>query len=161
MSNTVFSKDYGLESQRTIKYRPTKLIFREYDKKMINFCPGVKYWNLILENYHEWERLKPRLDPTTGRPITLNGVPQKDNHYTDDDINELQMTDRIAVSTYVQGNGPETDTYTDEDTAYEIRAALSEHFENIGLTELVGKFYEVVKLKEMNVLMNGSVTCYI
>jgi hypothetical protein len=73
-----------------------------------------------------------------------------DNHYTDDEINELQMTDRIAASTYVQGNGPETDTYTDEETAYEIRAALRERFENIntlGLTELVAKFYEVVKLK--------------
>jgi hypothetical protein len=60
------SKDYGLESQRTIKYRPTKMAFREYDKKMINFRPGLKYWNIILENYHEWEKLKPRLDPTTG-----------------------------------------------------------------------------------------------
>jgi hypothetical protein len=62
MSNTVSSKDYGLESQRTIRYRPTTMPFREYDKKMINFRPGHKYWNLILENYHEWERLKPRLD---------------------------------------------------------------------------------------------------
>jgi hypothetical protein len=52
------------------------------------------------------ERLKPRLDLVAGRPITLNGVPQMDNYYTDDEINELQMTDRIAVSTYVQGNGP-------------------------------------------------------
>jgi hypothetical protein len=39
------------------------MTFREYDKKMINFCPGLKYWSLILENYHEWEKLKPRLDP--------------------------------------------------------------------------------------------------
>jgi hypothetical protein len=77
-------------------------------------------------------------------------VPQMDNHYTDDEINELQMTDRITVSTYVQGNGPETDTYTDKETAFEIRAALRECFENIntlGLTELVAKVYEVVKLK--------------
>jgi hypothetical protein len=66
MSNTVSSKDYGLESQRTIKYRPTKMSFRAYYKKMINFRPGLKYWNLNLENYHEWERLKPRLDPLTG-----------------------------------------------------------------------------------------------
>jgi hypothetical protein len=36
-----------------------------------------------------------------------------DNHYTDDEINEIQMTDRIAVSTYVQGNEPETESYTD------------------------------------------------
>jgi hypothetical protein len=89
------------------------------------------------------------LEPITGRPIALNGVPQMDNHYTDE-INELQMTDSIAVSTYVQGNGPATDTYTDKETAYEIRAALRERFENIntlGLTELVAKFYDVVKLK--------------
>jgi hypothetical protein len=60
------------------------------------------------------------------------------------------MTDRIAVSTYVQGHGPETETYTDKETAYEIRIALRERFENIytiGLTELVVKFYEVVKVK--------------
>jgi hypothetical protein len=68
------------------------------------------------------------------------------SHYTDDEINELQMTD----STYVQINGPETDTYTEKETAYEIRAALRESFENIktlGLKELVAKFYDVVKLK--------------
>jgi hypothetical protein len=73
-----------------------------------------------------------------------------DNHYTDDEINELQMTDRIAVRPYVQGNGPETDTCTDKETAYEIREALREHYENmnpLGLTELVAKFYDVVKLK--------------
>jgi hypothetical protein len=60
------------------------------------------------------------------------------------------MTDRIAVSTYVQGNGPETETYTDKETAYKIRMALRERFENIntmGLTELVAKFYDVVKNK--------------
>jgi hypothetical protein len=61
------------------------------------------------------------------------------------------MTDSIAVSTYVQGNGPETETYTDKETAYEIRQALREKFENIntmGLTELVAKFYDVIKVKE-------------
>jgi hypothetical protein len=65
---------------------------------MINLHLGLKYWNLISENYHEWEKLKPISDPITGKPITLNGVPQLDNHYTDDEINELQMTDKIAVS---------------------------------------------------------------
>jgi hypothetical protein len=64
--------------------------------------------------------------------------PQMDNHYTGDEINELHMPDRIAVSTYVQGNGPETDTYTDKETAYEIRAAPREcflehyHFNRVG-----------------------------
>jgi hypothetical protein len=75
MSNTVSSKGYGMESQRTIRYRPTKMTFREYDKRMINISQGLKYWNLIIENYHEWEKLKPRLDPITGQLITLNGVP--------------------------------------------------------------------------------------
>jgi hypothetical protein len=58
------------------------------------------------------------------------------------------LTDRIAVSTYVQGNGPETDVYTDKPTAYEIRIALRDRFENInpmGLTELMGRFFDVVK----------------
>jgi hypothetical protein len=92
--------------------------------------------------------VKTKIGPITGRPITLNRVPQTDHHYTYDEINELQMTDRIAVSTYVQGNEPETDTYTDKETVYEIRAALRERFENsntLRLTELVAKFYEVVK----------------
>jgi hypothetical protein len=34
------------------------------------------------------------------------------DYYTKDEIEELKTTDRIAVSTYVQGNGPETDAYT-------------------------------------------------
>jgi hypothetical protein len=60
------------------------------------------------------------------------------------------MTDRIATSAYVQGNGPKTETYTDKETAYKIRNALRERFENInimGLTELVAKFYDLVKKK--------------
>jgi hypothetical protein len=85
-----------------------------------------------------------------GLPIYVNGVKQTTNHYTPDEQEELLMTDRIAVSTYVLGNGPETETYTDRETAYEIRIALRERFENIntmGLTELVAKFYKVVKVK--------------
>jgi hypothetical protein len=28
---------------------------REYDKKMRNFCPGLKYWQLVLNNdSNEW-----------------------------------------------------------------------------------------------------------
>jgi hypothetical protein len=60
------------------------------------------------------------------------------------------MTDRIAVSTYIQGNGSETESYTDKETAYEIMTSLRERFENIntmGLTELVAKFYDGVKNK--------------
>jgi hypothetical protein len=72
------------------------------------------------------------------------------HHYTPDEQEELKMTDRISVSTYIQGNGPETETYADQETAYEIRIALREKFENINtmcLTELVAKFYEVIKVK--------------
>jgi hypothetical protein len=39
-------------------------------------------------------------------PIYVNGVKQTIDHYTPDEQEELKMTDRIAVSTYVQGNGP-------------------------------------------------------
>jgi hypothetical protein len=43
------------------------------------------------------------------------------DHYTTDEQEEFRMTDRIAVSTYVQGNGPEKETCTDKETAHEIR----------------------------------------
>jgi hypothetical protein len=72
------------------------------------------------------------------------------DYYTTDKQEELKMTDRMAVNMYVQGNGPETETYTDKETAYEIREALIERFENIntmGITELVAKLYDVVKVE--------------
>jgi hypothetical protein len=68
MMSNIAGKDYGLESQRTIRYRPTKMTFREYDKKMMNFCPGLKYWQLVLNNYHEWDKQDPVLD-SRGLPI--------------------------------------------------------------------------------------------
>jgi hypothetical protein len=117
------------------------MTFREYDKKMLNFCPGFKYWRTVLENKNEWDRQKPT---AIGGNIILV------DYYTKDEIEELKTTDRIAVSTYVQVNGPETDAYTEKSTAYEIRMALRERFENIntmGLTELTSRFYEVVKNK--------------
>jgi hypothetical protein len=80
MSNTVSSRHYGLESQRAIRCRPTNITFRD-----------------------EWERWKPRLDQVIGLPMSVNGIPLMDKHCTDDEINELKMTDRIAVSTYIQG----------------------------------------------------------
>jgi hypothetical protein len=46
----------------------------------------------------------------------VNGIKQTKDHYTPDEQDELKMTDRIALSTYVQGNGPETETYTDMET---------------------------------------------
>jgi hypothetical protein len=164
MSNNTLSKDDGLESQRTIRYRPTKTIryrptkmtFREYDKKI---RPGLKYCHQVLDNYHEWEKKDPVLD-SRKLPTYVNGIKQTIDHYTPD---EQEMTDRIAVSTYVQGNGPETETYTERVTEHDIRQALRERFESIntmGLTEVVVKVYDVVKVKGISVQMNGSVTCY-
>jgi hypothetical protein len=83
MSKNTSSKDYGLESQRTIRYRPTKMTFREYDKKIINFRPGLKYWHQVLEHYHEWEKQDPVLD-SRGFPIYVNGIKQTKDHYTPD-----------------------------------------------------------------------------
>jgi hypothetical protein len=74
LSNTVSSNDYGLESQRTIRYRPKKMTFREYDKKMLNFFPGLKYWRTVLENKNEWDRQKPT---SIGGNITLWIIIQK------------------------------------------------------------------------------------
>jgi hypothetical protein len=52
-----------------------------------------------------------------GLPTYVNAIKQTKDHYTPDEQEELQMADRIAVSTYVQGNVPETETYTDRETA--------------------------------------------
>jgi hypothetical protein len=74
---------------------------------------------------HKWERKDPVLD-TRGLPLYVNETKQSVDHYTPDEQEQLKMTDRISVSTYIQGNGPETETYTDQETAYEIRIALRE-----------------------------------
>jgi hypothetical protein len=106
--------------------------------------------------------LVPELD-ANGVQVLINGVPNMIDKYTATEKDELQLTDRIAVSTYVQGNGPESDVYTGKPTAYEIRMALRERFENIntiGLTELTARFYDVVKKKVRNVQMHGLVICY-
>jgi hypothetical protein len=107
MTSNISSKDYGLESQRTMKYRPTKMTFGEYDKKMMNFRPALRFWRLVLSNWHEWDKQDPVL--SRGLPVYVNGSKQTLDHYTTDEQEELKMTDRIAVSTYVQGNGPETE----------------------------------------------------
>jgi hypothetical protein len=67
---------------------------------MMNFCPGLKYWRLVLSNYHEWDKQQPLLD-SRGLPVYVNGVKQTTDHYTPDEQEDLKMTDRIAVSTYV------------------------------------------------------------
>jgi hypothetical protein len=86
MSGNTSSKDYGLESQRTIRYRPrpTRMTFREYDKKILNFRPGLKYWHKVLDNYREWERKDPILD-SSGLPTYVNRIKQVKDHYTPDE----------------------------------------------------------------------------
>jgi hypothetical protein len=104
----------------------------------------------VLNNDHEWNRHDPVLSTARGLPVYVNGIKQTVDHYNPDEREEFKMTDRIAMSTYVQGNGSETETYTDTETANKIRIALRERFENINtmeLTELVAKFYDVVKVK--------------
>jgi hypothetical protein len=136
MTSNMSGKYYGLESQRTIRYRPSKMTFREYDKKMMNFCLGLTYWPLVFNNGHKWDRQDPVLDSKV-LPKYVNGFKQTTDHYTPDEREELKMTDRIAVCTYVQGNGPETETYTDTETAYEIRIALKERLGNINTMGLI------------------------
>jgi hypothetical protein len=79
MMSNISNKDYGLEGQRTIKYRPAKMTFREYDKKIMNFRPGLRYWRLVLSNEHEWDRQDPVL--SRGLPVSVNGIKKTVDHY--------------------------------------------------------------------------------
>jgi hypothetical protein len=101
-------KEPGLESQRTVTYRPSTMSFKEHDKKMRSFRTDLQYWEDILTKEKEWERVDAN----------------KSLVYTADQIKEFQATDRIARSVYVLGNRGPTDVYTNQDTAYEIREAL-------------------------------------
>jgi hypothetical protein len=76
------------------------MTYREYDKKMMNFCPGLKYWHLVLDNYHELERQKPLLD-SSGLPTYVNGVKQMVDHYTTDEQEEFRMTEGQDSSKHV------------------------------------------------------------
>jgi hypothetical protein len=125
-----------MESQKTIRYRPKTMSFREYDKKILSFRPGLKYWKEVLENSYEWHKLVPELDANEVQ-VLVNGVPNMIDKYTVTEKDELQSKDKMAKSTYVQGNGPETDVYTDKPTAYEIRMALRDRFENINTMGLI------------------------
>jgi hypothetical protein len=84
MMSNIAGKDYRLESQSTIKYKPTRMKFREYDKKMMKFCPGLKYWQLVLDSDHEWNRQDPVLD-SRGLPVYMNVIKQTVDHYTPDE----------------------------------------------------------------------------
>ena len=128
-------KDPGIESQRTVTYKPSSMSCKEYDKKMRSFRPDLQYWEDVLTKEKEWEKKDAN----------------NTNVYTADDVKSLQATDRIARSVYVLGNGGTTDVYTNYDTAYEIREALRARYENTeqwGLTTLTEKFNEVVRANQ-------------
>jgi hypothetical protein len=96
--------------------------FKEYDKKMRSFRK-------------KWERVDAN----------------KALVYTADQIKKFKATDRIAHSVYVLGNGEPTDVYTTQDTAYELREALQERYENTeqwGLSTLADKFNEIIRANQ-------------
>jgi hypothetical protein len=106
--------------------------FKEYDKKMMAFRPDLDYWETVLKELKPWNKEKP------------DGA----RYYEDDEIAKLNKTDRVARSTYIQGNTGTTDVYTNFDTAYEIREALRARYENTeawGLTTLTEKYNETVR----------------
>jgi hypothetical protein len=126
------TKEPGIESQRTVTYRPSTMSFKEYDKKMKSFRPDLEHWETVLTTLRAWES---KNDDGTDK-------------YTMEQQKQLMSTDRIAKSVYVLGNGGSTDVYTNQETAYEIREALRARYENTeqwGLTTLTEKYNEVVR----------------
>jgi hypothetical protein len=132
---TMSSREPGIESQRTIAYRPSTMSFKEYDKKMRSFRPDLEYWETVLTVLRSWEEKKA----------------DGSNKYTVEQQKTILATDRIAKSVYVLGNGGATDVYTNQETAYEIREALRARYENTeqwGLTTLTEKYNEVVRANQ-------------
>jgi hypothetical protein len=126
------SRSTGIETIRTISYKPDKMTFREYDKKMMAFHPELKYWKIVLTEEKPWEQMS-----------TVDNSMLK---YSTAEIEEIMRAERIAHSTYVMGNSDVADAYTNKDTAYEIREALRERFGVTGkmsLVELTGDFNKV------------------
>jgi hypothetical protein len=50
-------KEPGIESQRTVTYRPSTMFFKEYDKKMRLFRPDLQYREDVLTKEKEWEKV--------------------------------------------------------------------------------------------------------
>jgi hypothetical protein len=100
MATNTSSRGHGMESQKTIRYKPKTMSFKEYDKKMPSFRPGLKYWKEVLENSNEWLKLVPELDANEVQ-VVANGVPCMIDKYAATEKEEVQFTDRIAVSTCV------------------------------------------------------------
>ena len=107
-----------------LKYQPTIMTFREYDKKFMVLRPDIEEWKTVLLEDKPWEQLD-----TAGTG----------NKYTDEEIIKLKKADRIARTLYVLGNTGSTDAYTNGESAYEIRTALRVRFapvDGMGLAEL-------------------------
>jgi hypothetical protein len=45
----------GVASMRVLTYTPTTTTFKEYDKKLRNFRPDLKYWEAVLTVDKEWD----------------------------------------------------------------------------------------------------------
>jgi len=99
----------GVSSMRVLSYTPTTTTFKEYDKKLHNFRPDLKYWEAVLTEDKEWDAL------------SVGGTHAK---YTADEIEVIKATDRVARSVYIQGNTGVNKIYTDKPTAFEIRESL-------------------------------------
>ena len=74
----------------------------------MSFRPELEYWKTVLTNEKPWDD-----EDATGAKIY-----KKDQHES------LKATGRIAVRSYIMGNGQLTDTNTDFETAYKIPEAL-------------------------------------
>ena len=50
------SKYIGIQTQRTVVFKPPEMTFKEYDKKMLSFRPDLQYWEVVLEEYRPWDK---------------------------------------------------------------------------------------------------------
>ena len=134
MSNTgvtTSTKD-PTSSNYILKYNPTLMSFREYDKKFMVLRPSIEDWKTVLTVEKPWELLN---DEGTG------------NKYTDEQIVSLKKADQSAITLYVLGNTGATEAYMNGETAYEIRKALKARFapvDGMGLAELQQRYNEVM-----------------
>jgi hypothetical protein len=88
MATKTSNRDHGMESQKTIRYRSKTMSFREYDKKMLSFKPGLTYWKEVLENSYEWHKWVPELY-ANGVQVLIHGVPNMIDKYTATEKDEL------------------------------------------------------------------------
>lgn len=100
----------GVATIRTLTYKPDKMTFREYDKKILAFHPELKYWKTVLTEEKAWDQMS-EVDTSLLK-------------YDSTEIELIMKAERIAHSTYVMGNSDVADAYTNKETAYEVREAF-------------------------------------